>query len=1305
LTDDARYVAFESFASNLVQDSNGTWDVFVRDRSAATTVRASVSSSNKQGNGASRNADIAALGRYVVFESLAANLVSGDRNAKTDIFLRDLTTGTTTRVSVSSAGTEGNGDSRASAISADGRYIAFLSHGSNLVSGDTNNKSDIFVRDRVAGTTTRVSVSSSGAQGDQDVSGTPSISADGRYVGFGSSATTLAPNDTNGVSDSFVRDLTTGTTTRVSTSSFRDQANAASSSPDISANGSAVAYSSDATNLTPNDFNGEPDVFVHELGSGLTSRVSLSSAGQEGNDSSGGAVISADGRYVAFSSLATTLKTPDGNVGDALFSGTDTFIHDRNNASTTIVSVTTSGSQVFGHHSGPDISADGRYVAFHSGGSSLVSGDTNGAQDIFLRDRGAPPAPPAVRLDVPGNDQEVFGSQSLAATLLPGFSATRIDFLVDGAVVASDSSAPYSATWNTTGVSDGKHTLVARAVGSTGSDSVPVSVAVINQRACERKIEADFAAERLAVDDYVAATVYCTFEARLLAPRYAQSSAPLGHDLSFEVAMSHWDEVSPAVQSELLQFVSDVRNGYYSTIEGAAAASGGAATASVQYTCNGDPGFRGDPRSDCEYMSSDARFRMKFALQPATDGISATDSNENGVPDKLDDIESNLRDALATYAGMRYDVPPTPPAPGASPIVVVMHRHPFTRQDGTVAPPGTLIGVNEIWLAPEGSSHYLPRHELFHLIQWRYASGADYYLTDGTKWWAEATAEWAEHQIQERFFVLETDSYYDQLDGLLADPGVALDHFPIIFGDRSRAYGSFLFAEYLEERFGELVIRRTWERIRDPDGLGATDAIDSVLRSAEFPAGGLPGVLPDFWAAAYRLNSTDFPDPTVVPAWRGDLEQPGLTTNGDATNEEGRPARTRLPLVGGETVTGVVQVQPGGAEFVDLANETNRAGLVSVRVANYWGGLLPTDDAIHVRILTFGSYPEPCPGTESQDLEFSGGIAAATVSLPLGCPFATLVVTNDEPASSNRTVAIQASFQAGAGPGDVVVSMKGGRVGVFRPDGTPIASWSTGVSGLETGMDFDSNGILHVTNFTANSVSRLSTDGTLLGTFGSGYLSQPESIQFASTGDAFVGHSAGDSVQKRHQTGSLLDTYAVAVEATGGSDWIALRPDECTLVYTSRGTRVLQFDVCTRQQLADFASVAQPAYGIALLPDGGALVAGNSVIRRLNAQGSQTMTYDVSGTNSWFGIALDPDGSTFWVTDGVSANVYRFPLSGGAPLSVFPSGTTPCAPGSSSFPLGGITIIPQVGGGGASFQPASAEMVLAPNESPNALPP
>ena len=261
ISPDGRYVVFETEATNLEPGgTNGEMQVYVRDMTTRSTTLVSVSSSGAQGNGESLGWGISANGRYVLFSSEATNLVPGDTNGESDVFLRDLWSGTTTRVSVSDAGTEANGYSYGVRLSADGRYALFNSVASNLVAGDTNYEGDAFVRDLWTGTTSRVSVSGTGAQGNSQ-SSADDISENGRYVVFASWAANLVPGDTNNQWDIFLRDRVTGSTTRVSVASDGTQSNGLSNSSEV-ANDGSVTFISFATNLVPGDTNDRGDVFV-----------------------------------------------------------------------------------------------------------------------------------------------------------------------------------------------------------------------------------------------------------------------------------------------------------------------------------------------------------------------------------------------------------------------------------------------------------------------------------------------------------------------------------------------------------------------------------------------------------------------------------------------------------------------------------------------------------------------------------------------------------------------------------------------------------------------------------------------------------------------------------------------------------------------------------------------------------------------------------------------------------------------------------------------------------------------------------
>lgn len=378
---DGRFVAFYSLHEDLVpDDTNNAHDVFVHDRATGETERVSVDSDGVQGNASSLYPAISADGRFVSFASIANNLVPGDTNSFTEVFVHDRTLGRTERVAVSSAGVQGNGYSFDSALSADGRFVAFSSLANNLVPGDTNGFYDIFVRDRATGTTERVSVDSNGGEAN-GYSYTPTISADGRFVAFYSLADTLVSGDTNDVSDVFVHDRATGATERVSVNTDGSETFGLYGSryADISADGRFVVFASDATDLIADDTDDVEDIFVHDLVTGTTDRVSVDASNP---------VISGDGRYVAFESFSDNL-VPGGNNYEL-----DVFVHDREAGTTEQVSVDTCGIQGDDRSDQPAISADGLVVAFTSEATNLVADDTNGVSDVFVRTRDVTASPP-----------------------------------------------------------------------------------------------------------------------------------------------------------------------------------------------------------------------------------------------------------------------------------------------------------------------------------------------------------------------------------------------------------------------------------------------------------------------------------------------------------------------------------------------------------------------------------------------------------------------------------------------------------------------------------------------------------------------------------------------------------------------------------------------------------------------------------------------------------------------------------------------------------------------------------------------
>ncbi|HET6162660.1 MAG TPA: hypothetical protein VFG37_03280 [Planctomycetota bacterium] len=412
-----KLVVFSSDATDLVaKDGNGVSDVFVRDPDAGTTERVSVDSSGVEGGGASAlhsSQCISGDGRFVVFVSSAANLVAFDSNNKADVFLHDRRSGNTKRVSVDSTGVQANGDSDAPVISADGRFVAFQSDASNLVAGDTNGASDVFVRDLQNATTERVSVDSSGVGANHD-SFHPAISSDGAFVAFDSVATNLdAADTTNTHPDVYLRDRSAGTTVLLSVEAGGVVGDGASTRPSVSADAGFVAFESVATNLVKGDKNGSSDVFVLDRGAGVLVRVSVDSALAEGNGDSRGAVLSGGGGIVAFSSDATNLVAGDTN------GATDAFVRVASTGETLRVSVDSAGQQAKLGGVARSLSSNGLFCGFDSDSSDLVVPDQNGFGDAFVHELYERASWSNYGSGFPGT----FGAPTLSLRKLPRFGA------------------------------------------------------------------------------------------------------------------------------------------------------------------------------------------------------------------------------------------------------------------------------------------------------------------------------------------------------------------------------------------------------------------------------------------------------------------------------------------------------------------------------------------------------------------------------------------------------------------------------------------------------------------------------------------------------------------------------------------------------------------------------------------------------------------------------------------------------------------------------------------------------------------
>jgi Tol biopolymer transport system component len=386
LSRDGLCVAFASDAANLVEgDANDVSDVFVRYLDGDRTVRVSTASYGTEGNGGSWEPALSADAHVVAFSSDATNLVPTDTNEYRDIFLKDLASNETTRVSVAPDGAQADADCFAPAVSADGRYVVLETAATNLT--DRSNGFKVIVRkDLQSGETTIVSQATDGTLPD-GISYTASISGDGRFVVFTSDATNLVVDDTNAVSDVFLRDCLLATTTRVSVSGTGAQGGGASSAGVISGDGTHVGFVT-GNDLVADDTNGEADVYVCATGApGALARANVASDGTQADSglADGHLALSDEGRWVAFESDATNL-VPGYPEWDARI-----YLHDTLAGSTGLVSASSGGWWPDESSWDPAISGDGSRVAFDSGATNLVESDGNDHADVFAAARDVSP--------------------------------------------------------------------------------------------------------------------------------------------------------------------------------------------------------------------------------------------------------------------------------------------------------------------------------------------------------------------------------------------------------------------------------------------------------------------------------------------------------------------------------------------------------------------------------------------------------------------------------------------------------------------------------------------------------------------------------------------------------------------------------------------------------------------------------------------------------------------------------------------------------------------------------------------------
>jgi len=383
ITPDGRLVAFVSDASDLLPagvDRNASPDIFVADLRRGAIERVSVDLAGGDPDATSYAPALSRDGRFVAFLSDASDLVPGDTNGATDVFVRDRRHGTTERVSVGPGGAQAALSSVELSLSGDGRLVAFMSASPDLVGGrlDDNGQPDIFVHDRLRHVTSLASAAPDGTAGNSD-SRAPSLSLDGRSIAFESRATDLVGSDTLPFYDIFVRDLSTGAVQRASPAWNGGLANNHNHAPSLSGDGRFVAFITMASNVAPGDFNAQEDIAVRDLLAGTSVLASLDSAGGQSDDGSAYPRISPDGRFVAFASEASNLA-PLGHTPAVKVN----YLRDLRLGLTSVLGQTVDGLSLNGVSEGPVVSRGGRVAAFHSLATNLtLADDGNESWDVF----------------------------------------------------------------------------------------------------------------------------------------------------------------------------------------------------------------------------------------------------------------------------------------------------------------------------------------------------------------------------------------------------------------------------------------------------------------------------------------------------------------------------------------------------------------------------------------------------------------------------------------------------------------------------------------------------------------------------------------------------------------------------------------------------------------------------------------------------------------------------------------------------------------------------------------------------------
>jgi hypothetical protein len=682
-----------------------------------------------------------------------------------------------------------------------------------------------------------------------------------------------------------------------------------------------------------------------------------------------------------------------------------------------------------------------RWVLESIDGAGNASTRTSG---VIALDRVVLAAPPAQALFFDIEQLEVVAGD-------PG--PTSVEFLVDGQVIATDSSAPFGTGWDTTTSADGLVTLVLRANFASGPafESSPINVTVANQLAPEERVEADAWAGRITIDERALRMAYAVGGSGWLPSRYHGPLEGDGHASVSLQFLRDWDQLAPATKAEIEAFLNQPwRGDFYATPGGS---NRGVVNPNFPECVEILVNRNGGTITYCVHDTAGGTFSIKYYLEgDYRGGVALVDANSNGVPDYIDRIAVALEDAWDEYTALDY----ASATSASDRIPVLIHALSVGGQVTPGIDPVIEIDNDQV----NQREVYLARHELFHFMQYGYVDLVDLAASYQEQWfWMEATAEWAAHQAQlAGSQQVALNEYYQDIGDYLGRPHLEFDHcecdagsgIPItsqLFAQdlRDREYGAFVFAEFLEERFNDRdVIRETWDAIAQNQM--ADEAIDDVAAVENTT---LRALLTEFAQTVYLMQF-------VTPErsdWKGRLQDFGDETPNEYTgaDEYGgpRPARTLVTMLDGPVEEGELTLEEGGFSYIEMAPIESGLGQIDVSVSR-------ESESIDATLLLLDKsavagplgYPAVC---DEVSLTFEDGFAQQTVPVNDGCAtHAVLMLVHGEPINGQpAAVSWTATFDSG------LVSNGTIQLGL-NPHGHLIAEGSTPSSSgtLEVGLRY-----------------------------------------------------------------------------------------------------------------------------------------------------------------------------------------------------------------------------------------------------------